>query len=186
MLKGVNLYLIGMMGAGKTSVGRELAQKLNYRFFDIDDIIERVAGQTINEIFAGAGESAFRQIESQVLAELSAYTNLAIATGGGIVLRRENWSYLHHGLVVWLDVPVEILISRLADDSTRPLLKDSDPALKLQTLLDQRQSLYAQADLRITVSDGETPEQVATRVMEQIPTVLKPSRKSTPESVSES
>lgn len=182
MLKGVNLYLIGMMGAGKTSVGRELAQKLDYRFIDADDIIERVAGQTINEIFAREGESAFRHRESQVLAELSAYTYLVISTGGGIILRRENWSYLHHGLVVWLDVPVEILISRLAEDSTRPLLKDSDPALKLQTLLDQRRSLYAQADLHITVSGEDTPEQVATRVMEQIPTVLKPPRESVRES----
>lgn len=173
MLKGVNLYLVGMMGAGKTSVGKQLAQQLNYRFFDIDDLIERVAGQTINEIFAGAGESAFRQLENQVLGELSAYTYSVIATGGGIILRRENWSYLHHGLIVWLDAPVDILISRLAEDTTRPLLKDPNPALKLQTLLNERQRLYAQADLRITVGNEETPEQVAARVIEEIPKVLK-------------
>ncbi len=176
MLKGVNLYLVGMMGAGKTSVGKQLAQQLNYRFFDIDDLIERVAGQTINEIFAGAGESAFRQLENQVLGELSAYTYSVIATGGGIILRQENWSYLHHGLIVWLDAPVDILISRLAEDTTRPLLKDPNPALKLQTLLNERQRLYAQADLRITVGNEETPEQVAARVIEEIPKVLKQSK----------
>lgn len=174
MLKGVNVYLIGMMGAGKTSVGSLLAQQLGYRFFDTDVLIEQVTRQSINEIFANSGEDAFRQIESQVLAEISAYTNLTIATGGGIVLRRENWSYLHHGLIVWLDVPVERLISRLADDTARPLLQDPDPAAKLQRLLDQRQRLYAQADLKITVDADETPEQVAKRVIEAIPQVLKP------------
>lgn len=178
MLKGVNLYLVGMMGAGKTSVGRELAQKLDYRFFDMDDLIERVMGQTVNEIFAGAGESAFRQLESQVLGELSAYTYSVIATGGGIILRQENWSYLHHGLIVWLDVPMNLLIARLTGDSTRPLLKDPNPELKLQALFSERQHLYAQADLRVTVRNEETPEQVAVRVMEEIPKVLKPPKQS--------
>ncbi|MCL1468374.1 shikimate kinase [Argonema galeatum] len=175
ILKGINLYLIGMMGAGKTTVGSLLAQQLGYRFFDTDAVIERVAGgKSINEIFTTAGEDAFRQIESQVLAELSAYTKLAVATGGGIVLRRKNWSYLHHGLVVWLDVPVELLIVRLAEDTTRPLLKDADRNIKLQMLLEQRLELYAQADIRVTADAGETPEQLAARVMEEIPKVLKP------------
>lgn len=174
MLKGLNIYLIGMMGAGKTTVGRELATQLGYRFFDTDTLIEQAARQTINDIFVNSGEDAFRQIETQVLAEISAYTRLAIATGGGIVLRRENWSYLHHGLIVWLDAPVELLIARLADDTSRPLLQDPDPATRLQTLLDQRQRLYAQADIQITLNAGETPAQVATRVIESIPQVLKP------------
>lgn len=163
------------MGAGKTTVGRLLAEELGYRFFDTDALIEQVAkGKTINEIFTTDGESAFRSMESQVLAELSAYTKLAIATGGGIVLRRENWSYLQHGLVVWLDVPVELLIARLAEDSTRPLLKDADLRNKLEMLVEQRQSLYAQADLKITQLAEETPEQVAKRVMEAIPSIIKP------------
>ena len=162
------------MGAGKTTVGRELATQLGYRFFDTDTLIEQAARQSINDIFVNSGEDAFRQIETQVLAEISAYTRLAIATGGGIVLRRENWSYLHHGLIVWLDAPVELLIARLADDTSRPLLQDPDPATRLQTLLDQRQRLYAQADIQITLNAGETPAQVATRVIESIPQVLKP------------
>jgi shikimate kinase len=173
LLKGLNLYLIGMMGAGKTSVGRLLAQHLNYRFFDTDALIEQVARQSINEIFANSGEDAFRQLESQVLGEISAYTKLTIATGGGIVLRRENWSYLHHGLIVWLDVPVEVLIARLAEDTTRPLLQNADPKGELERLLEQRQRLYAQADIQITVEAGETPEQVARRAIDLIPSVLK-------------
>ena len=173
LLKGVNLYLVGMMGSGKTIVGKLLATQLGYRFVDTDAVIEEVTKQSITQLFAGVGEAAFRQLESQVLAQVCAYTNLAIATGGGIVLLRENWSYLHHGLVVWLDVPAEVLNARLAEDTTRPLLNDPNPAGKLQTLLNQRQPLYAQADLRITISNEETPEQVAIRVLEEIPTVLK-------------
>ena len=161
------------MGAGKTSVGSLLAQHLNYRFFDTDALIEQVARQSINEIFANSGEDAFRQLESQVLGEISAYTKLTIATGGGIVLRRENWSYLHHGLIVWLDVPVEVLIARLAEDTTRPLLQNADPKGELERLLEQRQRLYAQADIQITVEAGETPEQVARRAIDLIPSVLK-------------
>ena len=173
LLKRVNLYLVGMMGAGKTTVGRELATALGYGFVDTDAVIEKVAGQPITQLFAKEGQAAFRQLESQVLAEICTYTNLAIATGGGIVLRRENWSYLHHGLVVWLDVPVELLYARLQTDTSRPLLQDTDPLKTLQTLLEQRQPLYAQADLRITVTQEETPEQIARRVLEEIPKVLK-------------
>ncbi len=173
-LKGINLYLIGMMGTGKTTVGRLLAQELSYGFLDIDEVIVKVTGRTINQLFAEEGEAAFRQMESDVLAQVCAYTKLSVSTGGGIILRRENWSYLHHGLIVWLDAPVELLYIRLAEDTTRPLLQDADPILKLRSLLEQRQPLYAQADLRITISEGETPEQIARRVREEIPSVLKP------------
>jgi len=173
LLKGVNLYLVGMMGAGKTTVGHLLAAQLGYGFVDTDVVIEQVTGKPITQLFAEQGEAAFRQLESKVLAEVCAYTNLAIATGGGIVMRQENWSYLHHGLVVWLDVPVEQIYARLATDTTRPLLQDVDPLGKLRSLLEQRQTFYAQADLRITASQQETPEQLATRVIEEIPKVLK-------------
>ncbi|MBW4623324.1 MAG: shikimate kinase [Cyanosarcina radialis HA8281-LM2] len=167
MLKGINLYLVGMMGSGKTTVGQLLSQHLSYQFFDTDVLIEQVAKQSIKDIFANSGEDYFRQLESQVLAEISAYTHLTIATGGGIIERRENWSYLHHGLIVWLDVPLEILLSRLATDTTRPLKSE------LESRLEKRQPLYAQADLRITTAEGDTPEAIAARVIESIPQVLK-------------
>lgn len=174
-LKGSNVYLIGMMGAGKTTVGKLLAEQLGYRFMDTDAVVEQVTGRSIREFFAQSGEAAFRQMESQVLAELCAYMRLTIATGGGIVLKRENWGYLRHGIVVWLDVPVEQLQMRLEADTTRPLLQDADPAIKLQALLEQRQALYAQADVHIRYTLAETPEEVATRAIEQIKQVLKPS-----------
>ncbi|PIG92181.1 shikimate kinase [Gloeocapsopsis sp. IPPAS B-1203] len=162
-----------MMGTGKTTVGRVLATKLGYKFVDTDEIITQVTQQSISEVFATTGESAFRQIETQVLARVCAYTHLAIATGGGIVLRRENWSYLHHGLIVWLDAPIELLYTRLNTDETRPLLQAGDLRTQLETLLQQRQPLYSQADLRVNVNLEETPEQLATRILAAIPQVLK-------------
>jgi len=173
LLEGVNVFLIGMMGSGKTTVGHLLASQLGYRFCDSDVVIEQVAGKTINEIFAESGEAAFRQIESQVLSELSSYTKLVIATGGGVVIKSINWSYLHHGLIVWLDAPVEVLIERLKEDTTRPLLTQADPAQTLHQILDQRRGLYAEADLHIRIDARDTPEQIASQIVTQIPTVLK-------------
>lgn len=174
-LQGINIFLIGMMGVGKSTVGCLLAPQLGYSFVDIDVVIEKLAGRTINQIFADSGEEAFRQLESQVLSEVSAHTRLTIATGGGVVLRRFNWSYLHHGLIIWLDAPVEVLIDRLQNDTTRPLLKEN-AARSLQNLLDQRHHLYAQADLHIRVSANDTPEAIASRVIAEIPSVIKPRR----------
>ncbi len=174
-LKGVNLYLIGMMGSGKTTIGRLLAKELSYHFFDTDALIEQVGGQSIPQIFAETGEPGFRQLETQVLAELSAYKNLAIATGGGIVLNRINWSYLRHGIVIWLDVAVEQLYTRLQQDATpRPLLIDTDPLTKLRMLVEQRQRLYAQADVQVTIAENVTSEQVVVQVLQAVSQILKP------------
>ncbi|MFN5514612.1 MAG: shikimate kinase, partial [Cyanobacteriota bacterium] len=122
-LRGLSVFLIGMMGSGKSAVGQVLAKRLGYRFFDADIVLERVAQVSINDFFAQKGESAFRDLESQVLGELAAQTRSVIATGGGAVLRRQNWSYLRHGLVVWLSAPPALLAARLRGDETRPLLR---------------------------------------------------------------
>ena len=175
LLRGVNIYLIGMMGSGKSTLGKLLAKELSYRFFDTDALLEKVLQQSVKEIFAEQGEESFRNLETKVLGELAACVRSVIATGGGIVLRQENWSYLHHGLVVWLDVPVEVLSHRLAKDDTRPLLSESNRIDKLNSLLEQRSGLYAQADLRIITENGQTPEETLKQLLEKIPTVLKSS-----------
>ena len=166
LLRGVNVYLIGMMGSGKTTIGKVLAHKLNYRFFDTDVLIEKVAQKTIPEIFATEGESYFRELETQVLRELSAYNHSAIATGGGIIQKTVNWSFLRQGLIVWIDADLELLLERVAEDTNRPL------AGKLQSLLSKRRSLYAQADLTVNSDRVKTPEQVATEIITKIPDKL--------------
>lgn len=172
-LQGLNIYLIGMMGAGKSTVGQHLAKLLGYRFFDTDCVIEAVVQKSVAQIFAESGEDRFRALETQVLAELSAYTRLVIATGGGIILKRENWSYLRYGVIVWLDVPVERLQVRLQNDQTRPLLHAADLETTLRSLLQQRTPLYAQADVQVTCQSEETPDIICDRILQGIQTILK-------------
>ncbi|MFY7696764.1 MAG: shikimate kinase, partial [Cyanobium sp.] len=149
-LQGLNLYLVGMMGAGKSAVGRPLAQSLGYRFLDADTTLEETAGRSIPEIFADAGEEGFRALESAVLNELACWHSLVVATGGGVVTRPENWGHLRQGVVIWLDAPEAVLLERLQGDPTpRPLLADADPAGRLRDLLVARRPLYAQADLHV-------------------------------------
>ncbi|NDJ16667.1 shikimate kinase [Myxacorys almedinensis] len=168
MLNGVNLYLIGMMGVGKTTIGQPLARHFGYQFVDTDHFIERATGQSISTIFAQSGEAIFRQLETATLAEVSARTCKVIATGGGIVLKRENWSFLRHGVIIWLDVPVEVLQNRLRHDANRPLLHHDDLRENLIELLNERQALYAQADIRIRVAQTDTAEQVVQRTIAAI------------------
>ena len=184
-LKKTNLYLVGMMGAGKTTIGRKLANRLGYRFIDTDDVIEQTAKQPINQIFAQSGEAEFRRLESEVLSQLSAYTEMVVATGGGIVTQPMNWSYLRHGIVVWLDVPILVLISRLSGDTSRPLLKEVDLEAKLKTLLTERSHLYAQADLRIPY-EGRSVGKTCDRILAAIKKIVRePKREADPVIVSQ-
>ena len=179
-LAGVNIYLVGMMGAGKSAAGRPLAEALGYRFLDADTALEQVAGRSIPEIFATDGEAGFRALETAVLGQITGWHSLVVATGGGVVTCPENWGHLRQGLVVWLDAPAKLLLGRLSSDPTpRPLLQDPDPAGRLQALLEQRRPLYGQADLQVPQS-GEPPERVAARVLEAIPSVLR-TREAPPE-----
>jgi shikimate kinase len=172
-LEGLNLYLVGMMGTGKSAVGRPLAAALGYRFLDADTSVERVAGRSIPELFAEVGEPGFRDLETAVLGQIASWHSLVVATGGGVVTRPENWGHMQQGVVVWLDAPPELLLRRLAaDPSPRPLLQTADPESQLSSLLSQRQRLYAQADLHIRQA-GEPIEQVAEAVLAQLPTILK-------------
>ena len=172
-LGGRSLYLVGMMGSGKTSTGRPLAERLGYGFVDADAVIEQAAGCSIPEIFERDGEAGFRALESQVLNAITQRHSLVVATGGGVVTQQENWGLLHSGIVIWLDVVPEQLMQRLKADSTvRPLLQTDDPDAALNALLNRRRPLYAEADLTVVI-DQETPDAVADGILQLLPSLLK-------------
>ena len=172
-LAGRSLYLVGMMGSGKTSTGRPLAERLGYGFVDADAVIEQAAGCSIPDIFDRDGEAGFRSLESQVLSAISQRHSLVVATGGGVVTQPENWGMLHSGIVLWLDVVPDQGLQRLNADSTvRPWLQTADPEAALNALLNERRPLYAEADLTVVIND-ETPEAVADGILELVPSLLK-------------
>jgi len=138
-----NIFLVGLMGAGKTSVGKILARRLNKTFYDSDHEIERGTGVRIPLIFEIEGESGFRDRESRLLAELVQRRNIVLATGGGAVLSEHNRKLLaDHGTVVYLRATVNDLWQRTRHDKNRPLLQADDPLAKLQELFVQRDPLY--------------------------------------------
>ena len=172
-LAGRSLYLVGMMGSGKTSTGRPLAERLGYGFVDADAVIEQAAGCGIPELFDRDGEAGFRSLESQVLSAISQRHSLVVATGGGVVTQPENWGLLHSGIVIWLDVVPDQLLQRLKADSTvRPLLQTADPEAAVNALLNERRPLYAEADLTVVINE-ETPETVADGILQLLPSLLK-------------
>ena len=172
-LGGRSLYLVGMMGSGKTSTGRPLAERLGYGFVDADAVIEQAAGCTIPEIFEQNGESGFRALETQVLSAISQRHSLVVATGGGVVTQSQNWGLLHSGIVIWLDVERDQLLKRLrADETPRPLLRRTDPEAAMDALLEERRPLYAEADLTVVIDD-ESPEVVADGILQLLPGLLR-------------
>ena len=156
-----NIYLVGMMGAGKTTIGRQLARRLQLRFVDSDHEIEARTGVHIPLIFDIEGEAGFRRREAQVLADLTRERGLVLATGGGAVLAAENRANLAaNGLVIYLCVAPLLLWERLRQDKKRPLLRVADPLAKLVELHEQRDPLYREvAD--IIVEGGSSSHQLA-------------------------
>ena len=180
-LGGRNLFLVGMMGCGKTSTGRPLAERLGYGFVDADAVIEQVAGCTISEIFERDGEEEFRTLETQVMRSISERHSLVVATGGGVVTRTENWGMMHQGIVIWLDVERRQLLQRLQSDSTqRPLLMTGDPAETLDEILKQRRPLYDEADLTVVI-ESESANVVADGIIQLLPELIKDPPKERPE-----
>ncbi|XP_026391464.1 shikimate kinase 3, chloroplastic-like isoform X2 [Papaver somniferum] len=192
-MNGRCIYLVGMMGSGKTTVGKILSEVLGYSFFDSDKLIEQAAGGTsVAQIFKQYSESFFRDNESEVLKELSLMRRLVVATGGGAVIRPINWKYMKQGITVWLDVPLEALARRIAAVGTdsRPLLhqESGDPYTKalqrLSTLSKERGEAYANADARVSLEHiadklgyddvgNLTPLSIAVEVLEQIEKFLQ-------------
>jgi len=168
-----NIFLVGMMGAGKTSVGRVLAKRLNKVFYDSDHVIEQRTGVKIPVIFEIEGESGFRHRESAVLDELTALDDVVLATGGGAVLAEENREKLRaRGTVVYLRASVKDLLNRTRHDKNRPLLQTADPRARLNELYDLRDPLYREV-AHVTIDTGS---QSLTTLMNRLHHVLEARR----------
>ncbi|GAU19723.1 hypothetical protein TSUD_78490 [Trifolium subterraneum] len=192
-LNGRCVYVVGMMGSGKTTVGKIMSQALSYSFCDCDTLIEEeVDGHSVADIFKLYGESFFRDKETEALNKLSLMHKLVISTGGGAVVRPINWKYMHKGVSVWLDVPVEALAKRIAAVGTgsRPLLHDeagdayTAALMRLSALFEERGEFYANANARVSLENiaiklgrrdasDLSPTDIAIEALEQIGNFLK-------------
>jgi shikimate kinase len=138
-----NIYLIGLMGVGKTTIGRQLAKALAVPFYDSDKAIEESTGVDIPTIFEFEGEDGFRDREQKMIRKLTQLQGIVLATGGGAILREENRKLLKdNGYIVYLQCSVDRILERTRRDTQRPLLKTDNPKERLQQLIEQRQSLY--------------------------------------------
>ncbi len=164
-----NIVLIGFMGSGKSTVGRELHHRLGYPLVDMDHVIELRAGKSIAAIFENDGEETFRDMETALLEELfdPAAPRRIISTGGGIVGREHNRSLLHQlGYVVWLHAPAEIILERTSKNRDRPLLHGDDPAARVAKLMEIRQPLYQKAAHLKVDTAGLDCGELATGILE--------------------
>ncbi|WP_110313454.1 MULTISPECIES: shikimate kinase AroK [Aquitalea] len=164
-----NFFLVGLMGAGKTTVGRALARKTGKTFYDSDHEIEARTGVRVATIFDIEGELRFRDRESSVIADLVRMNNIVLATGGGAVLRPENRAELaRHGVVIYLRASIDDLLARTMHDKNRPLLQIADPRAKLQSLLEQRDPLYREvADIVVDTSQ-QNVNLLVSRLLDQL------------------
>lgn len=158
MLKRENIFLVGLMGAGKTTIGRLLAKQLRKKFIDSDHELEARTGASIPLVFELEGEDGFRDREEALLDELTQHSNIVLATGGGAVLRENNRSRLRQrGLVVYLKADVRDLLQRTRYDRNRPLLRTPDPKAKLEALSLERDPLYREVADLVFDSSRQSP-----------------------------
>ena len=163
------IFLVGPMGAGKSTIGKYLAQHLKLRFADTDAEIEARTGADIPWIFDVEGEAGFREREQQVVEEMTLWDDVVLATGGGVVTRQENRQALAgRGYVVYLYATVEEQVRRTRRDRRRPLLQKGDPEEVLRSLMAEREPLYREIADHIIETDGCSPRTVAQRLMEQL------------------
>jgi len=163
-----SIVLVGLMGAGKTKIGRRLAARLHLPFSDSDSEIEAAAGETIEEIFRHRGEAVFRDGERRVIARLLAQPVHVLATGGGAFMDPATRARIvRHGVSVWLRADLDVLLARVARRNNRPLLQEHDPRTVLAELIDRRHPIYAEAD--VVIDSGEGPlELTTTRVIDAL------------------
>ena len=175
------IVLVGLMGAGKTKIGRRLAVRLNLPFFDSDTEIEAAAGETIEEIFRNRGEAVFRDGERRVIARLLGQPVHVLATGGGAFMDPATRDLIaQRGVSVWLRADLDVLLARVARRNSRPLLQRQDPRSVLAELIERRHPIYAEAD--VVIDSGEGPlEATTTRVIAALAGSERASRPPNPE-----
>jgi shikimate kinase len=168
LLAGRPIVLVGMMGAGKTTVGRRLANRIGRHFVDSDEEIEAAAGMSIEDIFATHGEADFRAGEVRVIARLLKDPDIVLGTGGGAFVNAETRALVKAEAVsIWIKADFELLFARVSRRSNRPLLKTANPRETLQKLIDARYPIYAEADLTV-VSTDVPQDQVAGQVIDAL------------------
>lgn len=180
-LQGRSVILVGMMGSGKSSIGRRLAAALDLPFVDADTEIEHAAGMTIEDIFKTHGEPYFREGEERVIRRLLQGGPQVLSTGGGAVVSAQTRSAIAKGGVsLWLDAPVDLLMQRVSRRDNRPLLKTEDPRAVLERLLSERRPYYAEADIRYESRDA--PHDVAVdEILSLLYSYLSPHEQSGPD-----
>ena len=167
-----SIVLVGLMGAGKTAIGRKVAAALSLRFVDSDHEIENVSRMTVPELFERYGEAEFRALERRVIGRLVKDGPQVVATGGGAFMNDQTRRLIgRHGLSVWLKADLDILMDRVAKRQNRPLLKTADPRATMARLMDERYPVYALADVTVKTRD-EKREIIADEVIEAVATLL--------------
>ena len=163
-----NIVLVGMMGAGKTTVGELLATKLNRELKDIDRVIEQEQKKSIIEIFTDDGEEAFRKLESETIEKFSNMSDLIISTGGGALEKANNLSNLQkNGIIIYLKADIEELYKRVKNETQRPLLKEQDPLEVIKKLIKKREKFYLMANITI-ITDNKSPEKITEEIIKAI------------------
>lgn len=162
----MNIYLIGMMGSGKSTVGKILAEKMKLLFIDLDSEIEKTGGKSVSEIFNQDGEDHFRKLESE---ELKQYSESVVACGGGIILDEENRKYINeNGVAVLLTASMDELFKRLSDSNNRPILPDENTEKALTNLWLERKKDYLNTSDFLIETDGENPIEITNKIFSKI------------------
>jgi 3-dehydroquinate synthase len=183
-----NIFLVGLMGSGKTTIGRALAKRLNKRFVDADHEIESRTGATIPLIFEIEGEASFRQREADVIRDLTAQDGIVLATGGGAVLNEQSRKLLkERGTVIYLRASVNSILQRTSHDRNRPLLQTDDPKARIEELSQQRAPLYQEVAHIIIETGRPNVQSVVQTILDQLPNVSETlPAENQPESTNES
>ncbi len=162
------IVLVGLMGCGKSSIGKRLAKALNLQFIDLDNRIEDITGMSITEIFAAHGEAYFRQLELIEIKKILAGKNIVLATGGGAFINEEIRRLIKEiSLSIWIKADLNTLLTRVSGRKTRPILENGNKAEILKDLMDKRYPIYAQADVTVNTGNG-THEVVLRKIIEAI------------------